>query len=38
MYAVGLHKVRSSAVNKYTSQEIKDRFKLMSVAFEQKAY
>jgi hypothetical protein len=38
LYAAGLHKVGSSAVNRYTSLEIKDRFKLMNVAFEQKAY
>jgi hypothetical protein len=38
MYAAGLHKVGSSAVTRYTSMEIKDRFKLMNTAFDQRAY
>ena len=38
MYAAGLHKVGSSAVTRYTSMEIKDRFKLMNTAFDQGAY
>ena len=38
MYAAGLHKVGSKAVNRYTSLEIKDQFKLMNAAFGQKPY
>lgn len=38
MYAAGLHKVGSSAVGRYTSMEIKDRFKLMNAAFDQEAF
>lgn len=38
MYAAGLHKVGSTAVERYTNMEIKDRFILMNVAFEQEAY
>ena len=38
MYAAGLHKEGSSAVTRYTHLELKDRFALMNVAFDQKAY
>ena len=38
LYASGLHKEGSSAVNRYTNMELKDRFKLMNAAFDQKAY
>ena len=38
MYAAGLHKVGSSAVNRYTELEVKDRFVLMNAAFEQEPY
>ena len=37
-YASGLHKVGSSAVNRYTMMELKDRFTLMNAAFGQKPY
>ena len=37
-YASGLHKVGSSAVNRYTMMELKDRFALMNAAFGQKPY
>jgi hypothetical protein len=37
-YAAGLHKVGSSAVNRYTMMELKDRFTLMNAAFGQKPY
>lgn len=37
-YASGLHKVGSSAVNRYTMMELKDRFALMNAAFGQKAF
>lgn len=37
-YLSGLHKRGSSAVNRYTALEIKDRFELMNRAFNQKAY
>ena len=37
-YAAGLHKKGSSAVDRYTALELKDRFALMNVAFEQDAY
>lgn len=37
-YVAGLHKVGSSAVNRYTSLEIRDKFALMNVAFDQKPY
>ena len=37
-YAAGLHKVGSSAVNRYTMMELKDRFTLMNAAFDQKPY
>ena len=36
--ALGLHKVGSSAVNRYTMMELKDRFTLMNAAFGQKPY
>ena len=38
LYAAGLHKEGSAAVHRYTSLELKDRFALMNIAFEQKAY
>lgn len=38
MYAAGLHKQGSSAVSRYTNMEIKDRFTLMNVAFDQKPF
>ena len=38
MYAAGLHKDRSGAVNRYTKMELKDRFILMCTAFEQPIY
>lgn len=38
MYAAGLHKSGSNAVNRYTKLELKDRFKLMNYAFNQKPY
>ena len=37
-YASGLHKVGSSAVNRYTMMELKDRFTLMNAAFGQKPF
>ena len=37
-YAAGLHKVGSSAVNRYTAMELKDRFALMNAAFGQEPY
>ena len=37
-YAAGLHKVGSSAVDRYTMLELKDRFALMNAAFGQKPY
>lgn len=37
-YTAGLHKVGSSAVNRYTMMELKDRFALMNAAFDQKPY
>ena len=37
-YAAGLHKVGSSAVNRYTSMELKDRFALMNAAFDQEPF
>ena len=37
-YVAGLHKAGSGAVDRYTSLELKDRFKLMSLAFGQKPY
>lgn len=37
-YAAGLHKYGSSAVTRYTSLEIKDRFALMNMAFAQEPY
>lgn len=38
MYAAGLHKEGSEAVNRYTKMEMKDRFTLMCVAFDQPIY
>ena len=38
MYAAGLHKVGSSAVTRYTSLELKDRFMLLNAAFGQELY
>ena len=38
MYAAGLHKVGSAAVNRYTALELKDRFSLINLAFDQKPY
>lgn len=38
MYAAGLHRKGSDAVNRYTMLEIKDRFDLMNAAFEQKDF
>ena len=38
LYASGLHKQGSAAVNRYTHMELKDRFALMNAAFEQEAY
>ena len=37
-YAAGLHKIGSSAVNRYTYMELKDHFALMNAAFGQAAY
>ena len=38
MYAAGLHKEGSEAVNRYTKMEMKDHFTLMCVAFDQPIY
>ena len=38
MYAAGLHKEGSAAVTRYTQLELKDRFALMNVAFDQESY
>ncbi len=38
MYAAGLHRVGSDAVNRYTKLELSDRFKLMCYAFQQPEY
>lgn len=38
MYAAGLHKTGSSAVNRYTSLEVRDRFMLVNMAFGQEEY
>ena len=38
IYAAGLHKEGSTAVKRYTSLELKDRFALMNMAFDQKEY
>ncbi len=35
MYAAGLHKEGSDAVERYTKLDIKDRFVLMCAAFKQ---
>lgn len=37
-YVSGLHKVGSDAVNHYTNMELKDRFALASLAFDQPVY
>ncbi|MCQ2159688.1 MAG: hypothetical protein MJY97_01185 [Bacteroidales bacterium] len=38
MYAAGLHREGSSAVTRYTQLEIKDRFELFNLAFDQVSY
>ncbi len=38
LYAAGLHREGSSAVNRYTQMEIKNHFALLNVAFGQKPY
>lgn len=38
LYASGLHKINSNAVTRYTSMELKDRFTLLNLAFNEKAY
>lgn len=38
MYAAGLHKYGSNAVNRYSKLELKDKFKLMCYAFEEEEY
>ena len=38
MYAAGLHRKGSDAVNHYTMLEIKDRFELMNAAFGEPDY
>lgn len=38
MYAAGLHKEGSLAVNRYTKLELKDRFALLNAAFKQEPY
>ena len=38
MYAAGLHKVGSGAVKRYTSLELKDRFAIVNLAFDQQPY
>lgn len=38
LYASGLHKEGSRAVNRYTKEELRDRFALMCVAFAQPQY
>lgn len=38
IYAAGLHREGSDAVHRYTNLEIRDRFILMNVAFDQKPY
>ena len=37
-YAAGLHREGSSAVNRYTNMELRDRFILMCAAFSQETY
>ena len=37
-YAAGLHREGSTAVDRYTNLELRDRFALMNAAFDQKAY
>ena len=38
LYASGLHKEGSSAVKRYTHQEIRDQFALLNLAFDQRPY
>ena len=38
LYASGLHKQGSKAVNRYTKMELKDHFTLMCAAFDQPFY
>ena len=38
MYAAGLHRRGSKAVERYTNMEIRDDFALRNIAFRQKAY
>ena len=38
LYAAGLHKEGSDAVERYTKLDIKDRFVLMCAAFKQPMY
>lgn len=38
IYAAGLHRQGRDAVHHYTNMELKDRFALMNVAFDQKPY
>ena len=38
LYASGLHKEGSSAVNRYTNMGIADKFKLLNTAFSQPFY
>ena len=38
LYAAGLHRKGSGAVNRYTMMEIKDRFDLMNIAFDQEDF
>lgn len=38
MYAAGLHRIGSDAVNRYTKLELDDKFKLMCYAFGQEEY
>ncbi len=37
-YAAGLHRVGSTAVDRYTKIELRDRFTLLCVAFDQEPY
>lgn len=38
LYAAGLHKIGSSAVNRYTYMELKDHFALMNAAYVQEDF
>ncbi len=38
LYAAGLHRRGSKAVERYTNMEIRDDFALRNIAFRQKAY